>query len=166
MSGGPNIATSHSNRLSSLHSLTRNPSTGSSCKLLYSNASARTAELLGVDILFFLSMCVSSFVKFDFCLSSQWFFFFVNAIQSKKSCYSISKDFFYYWLLFFTIFYIFLSIFELEIWKSLATLSGFVCVCVCWLVDFCGHRWILAKTKQKEQLNFVHSYAIDTIIHR
>lgn len=42
------MATSHSNRLSSLISLTRNPSTGSSCSDLYSMARARTAELLGV----------------------------------------------------------------------------------------------------------------------
>lgn len=43
------MATSHSKRLSSLISLTRNPSTGSSCSDLYSMASARTAELLGVE---------------------------------------------------------------------------------------------------------------------
>lgn len=47
VSGGPKIATSHSNKLSSLTSFTRNPSTGSSCKLLYSNARARRALLVG-----------------------------------------------------------------------------------------------------------------------
>lgn len=45
VSGGPKIATSHSKRLSSFTSLTRKPSTGSSCKLLYSTAKARNALL-------------------------------------------------------------------------------------------------------------------------
>lgn len=61
VSGGPNIATSHSNKLSSFNNLTRKPSTGSSCRLLYSRARALTAELLGVVVVdIFVRCCVSN----------------------------------------------------------------------------------------------------------
>lgn len=52
VSGGPKIATSHSKRLSSLTSFTQNPSTGSSCKDLYSTANARTALQLVLVAIF------------------------------------------------------------------------------------------------------------------
>lgn len=46
VSGGPKIATSHSKRLSSFTSFTQKPSTGSSCRLLYSTANALRALLV------------------------------------------------------------------------------------------------------------------------
>lgn len=53
VSGGPKIATSQSNKLSSVKSLTRKPSIGSSWILLYSSCRARTALVDDDDPLIF-----------------------------------------------------------------------------------------------------------------
>lgn len=66
VSGGPNMATSHSLRLSSI-SFTRKPSTGSSCRLLYSCARALWALvvkfwLLAINVFFahYVYLCIYS----------------------------------------------------------------------------------------------------------
>lgn len=98
MSGGPNIATSHSNKLSSLTNLTRKPSTGSSCKLLYSSASARTAELLGVDIVSVCVCCVLCefvslvllyfivFYRYSICFPLFWLPYFLVLERQRNYC--------------------------------------------------------------------------------
>ena len=54
MSGGPKSATSQRNMSSSLASFTLKPSTGSSSRLLYSRANARSALPLGAAVLLLL----------------------------------------------------------------------------------------------------------------